>query len=139
MNIKEYACIKIIELIPRIDAVSVHRVDSILTELIDSGHTNIICDFSQNEYLSSAGLRSFLSALKRTKRANSKLVLCALRPGVHEIFAMAGFTQLFTILESQKAAIDYLMDLEMLATQKEIATHNYSVKPSPIRHLDEKI
>lgn len=105
MEIKTIVDTKIMMIIPRVDASNAKNVETELTELINNGNKKIICNFAQNEYISSAGLRVFLSALKMMKKIGGQIILCGLHPYVQEVFDMAGFSQLFTIFGTEEEAL----------------------------------
>ena len=107
MQIKELAGVHIIELTGRIDVSSSPELEKLCNTLLDEGHYKIVCDFSHTEYVSSIGLRVFLSTLKRTVKAGGHLVLCCLKPGIMEIFDMTGLTGLFPIFDSSEAAFGF--------------------------------
>lgn len=116
-----------IEIAGRVDVNSAPALEQLCSQLIDAGHNKIICDFSRNEYVSSAGLRVFLSGLKRCRKTGGNMVLCRLKPGVLEIFDMTGFTNLFPLFDSAEAAHDFFRvspskpKLETVARPDEVA------------------
>ncbi|HNS83144.1 MAG TPA: STAS domain-containing protein, partial [Methanolinea sp.] len=57
---------------------------------------------------SSAGLRVLLAAMKRLKKAEGNLVLCAMKPFVQEVFDLTGFSRIFTICDSEEDATHHL-------------------------------
>jgi len=71
--------------------------DRWLTEQLAVGTIRCILDLQGLEYISSAGLRSLLSAAKQLKAKNGSLLLSCLRGTVEEVFRMSGF---LTILPS---------------------------------------
>ena len=95
----------VIELANRIDVSSSPELEKLFGQLLDNGQDAILCDFSKTEYISSMGLRVFLSTLKRTVKAGGQLSLCCLNPGVMEIFDMTGLTGLFQIFDTSAAAL----------------------------------
>jgi anti-anti-sigma factor len=105
MENKTIGAVKVITILPRVDASNAKIVETELTEVVNSGTKKIVCNFSQNEYISSAGLRVFLSTLKMLKKADGAIVLCAMQPYVREVFDMAGFTQIFKIYDAEEEAI----------------------------------
>lgn len=105
MEEKVIADVKIVSIIPRVDASNAKTVETQLTDIINGGTKKLVCNFSQNEYISSAGLRVFLSTLKMMKKSGGEIVLCGLQPYVQEVFDMAGFSQLFTISGSEDEAV----------------------------------
>ncbi len=104
MKSRQMDGVHVIELADRINVTSSPELEKLCNYLLDNGQYKIICDFSKNEYVSSMGLRVFLSTLKRSVRAGGNLVLCCLKPGIMEIFDMTGLTGLFTIFDSTEAA-----------------------------------
>ena len=55
--------------------------------------------------MSSAGLRAFLLASKRSTAACGKVVLCSLQETVKEVFDIVGFYQVFSIFSSKDEAL----------------------------------
>ncbi|HEX3730050.1 MAG TPA: STAS domain-containing protein, partial [Opitutaceae bacterium] len=61
-------------------------------------------DCAQLHYVSSAGLRVFLSAAKKAKVAGGRAAFAALTPIVQEIFELSGFTGILEIHPTAAAA-----------------------------------
>ena len=57
-------------------------------------------------YISSAGLRVILMALKKLKSVNGKLAVFALKDHIKEVFDISGFTSMFPIFETQEEALN---------------------------------
>ncbi|MDD1693223.1 MAG: STAS domain-containing protein [Methanoregula sp.] len=66
---------------------------------------NIIFDFSETNYLASAGMRVVLQLSRDPMKAGGRVILVGLRPTVHKVLAMAGFTSIFTICTSREEAL----------------------------------
>ena len=107
MQIRELDGVHVIELSVRIDVTSSPELEKLCNSLLDGGYYKIICDFSNTEYISSMGLRVFLSTLKRTRKVDGNVGLCCLKPGVMEIFDMTGLLSLFPLFDSTDAAIAF--------------------------------
>ncbi|MDT8902051.1 STAS domain-containing protein [Anaeroselena agilis] len=149
MRITDLDGIPVVELASRIDVSTAPALENLLNGLLDDGRTGIICDFAATEYISSLGLRVFLSALKRTAKAGGSLVLCSLKPGILEIFDMTGFTGLFAIFPSAEAARGFFRALPpdsagpkseqelLIDRQPDEVTRAYAARPAPVR-MDEK-
>lgn len=105
MEIKTVLDVKIIMILPRVDAGNAKIVETQLTELVNGGTKKIVCNFAENQYISSAGLRVFLSTLKMLKKVEGQIVLCGLQSYVQEVFDMAGFSQLFKIYSTEEEAL----------------------------------
>ncbi|HII75830.1 MAG TPA: STAS domain-containing protein [Methanolinea sp.] len=92
----------------RIDAASAPMLEGELSKAIDEGHRRIVVNLSSVDYMSSAGLRVLLAAMKRLKKAEGNLVLCAMKPFVQEVFDLTGFSRIFTICDSEEEATHLL-------------------------------
>ena len=97
--------VSILELIGRLDANTAGQLEKTLIPMIESGEKSIILDFSNLEYISSAGLRILLLAAKMQKKSQGKIILCAMKDFIREIFEIAGFTPIFTICDSLELAL----------------------------------
>ena len=98
----------VIELPQRIDSVTSEEFEKNLHPLIKD-NSIILCDFSQNTYISSLGLRILLSTMKTMKKTGGTLALFALSPYVQEIFDISGFSKIFPIYLTEQAAVDDLI------------------------------
>ena len=78
-----------------------------LTPQLDTAaraHLGIVLDLSQLEYVSSAGLRCFMLAVKQVKTFNGRIVVAALQPMVAEIFQISRFDMLLEVFKTVDAA-----------------------------------
>lgn len=105
MEIKSIDDLEIVTIPTRFDAYAAHDVEATFKDLVGKGTRRIICDFSQTEYVASAGLRVLLGTAKNLQKQEGLLVLCSLGAYVREIFDTAGFTQIFKIYASTDEAI----------------------------------
>jgi anti-sigma B factor antagonist len=72
--------------------------------VINSG-TERLVDLSQLEYVSSSGLRVFLIVAKRLECTQVKMVLCALKDHIRQVFDLAGFSSILSIYGSGDEAV----------------------------------
>lgn len=103
---EEQEDIHIVEIEGRIDAHTAPDVEKKLKTLLDNGFVKIVVDFSGVNYISSGGLRVFLTALKQTRANNGDLKLAELIPNVEKIFKLAGFTKIFNIISDVESALN---------------------------------
>ena len=76
--------------------------------IIDAGAQQFVVDLSRLDYVSSAGLRVFLTAAKLLNSANGKMVFCSLKESVREVFDISGFFSIFSVYGSQDEAVKSL-------------------------------
>ncbi len=89
----------------RIDATTAPEFEKSLSDFIAKGEKIFLLNFSELEYISSAGLRSILSTAKKLKEQKGKIVLAGLKGPVEEVFKISGFHSIFKTFESEEAAL----------------------------------
>ena len=102
--------ILIIELKGRLDVHLSLEVEQEVSKLINSGEKNIIFDLKEVEYLSSSGLRIFISALRKLKIVGGVLKLVSMNESVKKIFDIVDLTDLFDIQESVEKGVEQLKE-----------------------------
>ena len=75
MDIRKVGDATIAAMPPRIDANNADPVQDALDALVADGASTVLCDFSQNSYISSAGLRALLATAKTLHGVGGRLVL----------------------------------------------------------------
>jgi anti-sigma B factor antagonist len=95
----------ILELLGRLDSNTSPEFERKIFEVIDDGTKSVIVNFASLDYISSAGLRVLLKASKELKRSDGKVVLCAMKDYIKEVFEIAGFVSLFPITSSVVEAV----------------------------------
>lgn len=107
MNISEskQGNVTILQAQGKLDSMSSPELDKRLTGLVESGIRQIAVDLTGIDYVSSAGLRVFLSAAKRLKQAQGKLALANPSAQVQQIFDIAGFANILPIFKTINEAV----------------------------------
>jgi anti-anti-sigma factor len=95
-------------LVRRFDAYTANEVEAALREVIAKGTKKVVCDFSQTEYVASAGLRVLLSQAKSLQKTGGQIVMASMQSYVYEVFEISGFAQIFKIYKSKQEAIEAL-------------------------------
>ena len=89
----------------KIDAVTAPELEKELSNLIAQGENFFLFNFSELEYISSAGLRSLLAAAKQVKPKGGNIVFSGLKGPVGDVFKISGFGTIFKIFETQEDAL----------------------------------
>ncbi|MBP5418983.1 MAG: STAS domain-containing protein [Bacteroidales bacterium] len=79
----------------RLDTAAAAEAEKELTPLYNANGKNIVFDCKQLEYISSSGLRIFLSVLKSAQPQGSHVRIADLNDDLKKIFFMTGFNNLF--------------------------------------------
>ena len=80
----------------RIDTITSQDLDKEINEEFGN-FVSLIMDFSDLEYISSAGLRVLISTQKKLKQENKAFVIKNVNDTVGEIFRMSGFDKILKI------------------------------------------
>jgi len=105
MNIRKVGNATIAAMPPRIDASTADSVQDALGALVADGARTVLCDFSQNSYISSAGLRALLLTAKTLHGVGGKLGLFGVTEYVQEILTLAGFSNMLPIHADEEDAL----------------------------------
>lgn len=96
----------VVTLSGRLDAVTASDFENALAGLMDQGDRTFAFDFTDLDYISSAGLRSILAAAKKLKGMDGKLSLACLKEAVREVFDISGFSAIIPIYDSVETALE---------------------------------
>ncbi|CDR35058.1 STAS domain-containing protein [Criblamydia sequanensis] len=88
----------------RLDAISAPNAEKKVFECINNGQHNLLMDFSEVDYLSSAGMRMLLSTTKKLKTLSGRLVLCSVNVNVLDVLKMSGFDHVLDIAQTKDEA-----------------------------------
>lgn len=81
----------------RLDTIASSDFEAQVTPFIGIDGLNIILDCNNLQYVSSSGLRIFLTLQKSVAAHSGSLLIKSLSSDIREIFDMTGFSKIFTI------------------------------------------
>lgn len=91
----------------RLDSENSPGFEKAVEEAVGKGETNLIVDMSEVNYMSSRGLRAFLTGAKCAQAAGGKLVACAPQEAVHKVFDMTGVATMLGVFGTIKEAAGF--------------------------------
>lgn len=86
-----------IRLIGRLDTPAAQEVGKELTPLQETANGTIILDCEDLSYISSSGLRIFLSLRKAAAVKGGKVIVRSINDSIRNVFMMTGFLNLFEV------------------------------------------
>ena len=95
IEIKKNVDETVLEIVGRLDTITAPALEKTIHENFGE-IKNLILDFKQLEYISSAGLRVLLSAQKKLQQ-NGTMKLKNVREEVMDVFEMTGFADILSI------------------------------------------
>jgi anti-sigma B factor antagonist len=88
-----------------VDALTAPDLAKILVNEIAKGHVNLIVDLIGVEFMSSAGLRTLLGAVKESRSNGGDLRIASTNPGIDKVLKMSGFHNIAKVYLSQAEAL----------------------------------
>lgn len=82
----------------RLDTAAAIETAEAVKPLMEAEHKEIILDCTNLEYISSSGLRIFLSVRKEAAAHGSKVIVRNINADIRQVFMMTGFISLFEIV-----------------------------------------
>jgi anti-anti-sigma factor len=95
----------VITLNGRIDANCAKELEIQCLQWIDAGDKLMIMDFSEVNFISSAGLRVILLVAKRLEPMGGRIKLAGLNATLMDVFEISGFSKLFVIVPHVQDAL----------------------------------
>jgi len=95
----------LIQISGSVDSLTSDEAQTFFDEQIKNNQVRLVVDLSQVDYLSSAGLRVLLSALKSARQRGGDLYFAGLQDNVRKVLDLAGFTSIFKIFPTVEEAV----------------------------------
>ncbi len=89
----------------RLDSRSAPLLEHTLNAQLESGHTWIVVDMHDVDYIASSGLKVLVAAWRRAREQQGDVILCGLQPRIVEIMEMVGFDMLFQLYPDLESAL----------------------------------
>lgn len=109
INVEDMKRVSLIRVAGRVDSSNAAELDTTLKETMGSGSYNIVINLSEVSYMSSAGLRAMVSALRECKKHRGDVRLSEPSQRVAEVLDLAGLTvaeaPLFQVYEDDTTAV----------------------------------
>lgn len=89
----------------RLDALTCNDFEKEVNEILQSNPKNLILDFNELMYISSAGLRSILKLVKQGQVSKITIYLTSLQKSVFEVFKISGFATFLKIEKDTESVL----------------------------------
>jgi anti-sigma B factor antagonist len=95
----------IVKVTGSVDALTAAELAKVLTKQVGDGHANLVVDLVGVEFMSSAGLRTLLGAVKDARSHGGDLRITSTNPGIDKVLKMSGFHNIAKVFASQAEAV----------------------------------
>jgi anti-sigma B factor antagonist len=107
-EIAEDRGIIVVTLPRRFDFDSAPHLENELRPVLGRHPERVLFDFSNTDYISSAGVKVLLNSARILKADGGEIALSSLCHQVFDILEIAGFTKIFTLYETRDKAIRHM-------------------------------
>jgi len=97
--------IKIIRLSGKIDTLTSEKLTADVLKAVEESSEGIIFDLKEVTFVSSSGIRMFLSAFKKGLAEKIKVAMRHVNPSIYKIFKVAGLESMFNIFDDELQAL----------------------------------
>ncbi|HPG31935.1 MAG TPA: STAS domain-containing protein [bacterium] len=104
--LKEDKGVTIVSVNGRIDSYTYNIFENEVYTNIDIGQQKMILDFTDVSYISSQGLRTLVTALKKAKAQSGFIKLCGLNESVLKILKVSGLDKALAIFPDADTALN---------------------------------
>jgi anti-anti-sigma factor len=94
----------VVKVAGRIDAQTTGEFEAACKRLIQEGATHVVVDFTELQYISSAGLSSILRFAKELEGKGGLVVISGLKGLVKQVFELTNLIGVFRVFETAEAA-----------------------------------
>ncbi len=106
IEVKSLKRVDIVTVSGRVDSSNAADFDDALRALLNKGRCNLVLDFSKLDYMSSAGLRAMVAALKAARQGGGNVVIARPTERIVDTLKLVGFQSLFNQYSDVLEAVD---------------------------------
>ena len=104
-EVKREDGVTVVSVSESVDAMTAADLTKTISDQISEGRANLIVDLAGVEFMSSAGLRTLLGAVKESRAAGGDLRIVSSNPGVDKVLKMSGFHNIAKVYTSAADAL----------------------------------
>lgn len=105
LDVQSLKRVEMVTAVGRIDSSNAMEFDDTLKGITNAGRHNIVLDLAGVNYMSSAGLRAMVAALRECKKNRGNVVLAQPSERVAEVLSLAGLDSLFSMYGDATTAV----------------------------------
>jgi len=94
----------------RLDSHSAPQFEKQVQDYLTSPAGNLVLNFNNLDYISSAGLRIILNTAKAYKPTQYRFITCSMQDHVQEVFEISGFDSFITICATVDESLETIRE-----------------------------
>lgn len=88
-----------------VDALTAAELSNVLNGQISEGNVRLVLDLTKLDFMSSAGLRTLLGAVKESRSNGGDLRIASSNPGIDKVLKMSGFNNIAKVFTTSSDAV----------------------------------
>jgi anti-anti-sigma factor len=105
ISVETFKRVDLVTVAGRVDSSNASQLDSRLKDLMDNGRHKIVLELAGVHYMSSAGLRAMVAAVRESKKHRGDVRLANISERVGEVLKLAGLDAIFQVFDDKTAAV----------------------------------
>ena len=116
VGIRQRDAVSVLELKGYLDAHTAPELENAFQQHLDNERYNIVVNFRELSYISSAGLGVLMQFIEDIRKNNGDIKLTNMSNRVYNVFDLLGFPMLYEIFEEEDQAVEkFLNNFEKLS------------------------
>ena len=111
-SVRDQGEVNIVYLKGYLDAHTAPALENTFSNLIEKGKFQIVVNFKDLAYISSAGLGVFMAFIEKIRENNGDIKLTSMSDKVYNIFDLLGFPLLYEIFKSEEEGINKFLEIK---------------------------
>ncbi|MEW5989425.1 MAG: STAS domain-containing protein [Chloroflexota bacterium] len=105
ISVQSFKRVELLSVSGRIDSGTAPQLEESLRQLTDNGRHRIVAELSGVSYMSSAGLRALVGALRECKKHGGEVVIATPSERVADVLKLAGLDAVFQVFGDTVSAV----------------------------------
>lgn len=105
IEVKHEKNVRIVAVNGNVDALTAPELARVIVDQIAEGHAYLVIDLTGVEFMSSAGLRTLLGAVKESRSQGGDLRIVSTNPGIDKVLKMSGLHTVARVFTSEADAL----------------------------------
>jgi anti-sigma B factor antagonist len=111
IDVRQIGNISIVEPVGYINAHTAKNFENVLQDLVEKKQNRIVINCRGLEYVASAGLGVIMGFIDTIRDDQGDIRMCNINETVRNIFDVLGFTQLYSIFDTEDGAVTSFRDV----------------------------
>jgi anti-sigma B factor antagonist len=112
VNLRDSGPVSVIDVKGYLDAHTAPELENVFNRLIDQRQYQVVVNFDDLKYISSAGLGVFMAYVETMRENNGDIKFTNMKENVYNIFDLLGFPILYEFYKEEREAIQKFIEVK---------------------------